>query len=107
MQQNQKKQTGTTDSIFGMALAQTFMGFAFGADASAIWEAGEVTSAVREDRMKTNTRTNAGNGFKLGVKQGLTDVFAGLHQTAKQTIAEIEHNTFKPTFGFDAPRLAA
>lgn len=107
MQQNQKKQTGTTDSLFGMALAQTFMGFAFGADVAAVWEAGEVSSAVREDLTKTKTRTNERNDFKLGVKQGLTDVFAGLHQTAKQTIAEIEHNTFKPSFAFDAPRMAA
>lgn len=107
MQQNRKKQTTAADSLFGMALSQAFMGFAFGADVSNVWEAGELASAVREDRTKTKTRANDGNGFKLGVKQGLTDVFAGLHQTAKQTIAEIEHNTFTPSFAFAAPRMAA
>jgi hypothetical protein len=87
------KAPSSTDSFFGMALAQAFTGLAFGVDAECIWEAGEVASAIHQDRVeaKAQKRTN-GMDFTLGVKQSLSGIFSGLHQS----LGETEHAFFKP-----------
>lgn len=97
--QKQTQKTGSTDSLFGMALAQAFTGLAFGIGVEQLWEAGEMASAVHEDRYaaKAQTRTND-QSFELGVRKSLSGVFAGLHQSARQTIAEMDRATFKPSF---------
>lgn len=94
-QTNQTRKTSATDSLFGMALAQAFTGLAFGVDAASLWEAGEVASAIHQDRMeaKAQKRTN-GMDFTLGVKQSLSGIFSGLHQS----LGESEHALFKPAF---------
>lgn len=89
------QKTTTTDSLFGMALAQAFTGLAFGIDAEQLWEAGEIASAVRDDRTAATAqkRTN-GLSFELGVKNSLTGVFAGL----RQSLGEMDRATFRPAF---------
>lgn len=69
----QKKPTTkhtATDSFFGMALAQTFLGIAYGTDVELAWEAGETAAAVCDDR-----RTNGNGNFQLGVKNSLAGTF--------------------------------
>jgi hypothetical protein len=70
-----------------MTLAQAFMGMVYGACADMLWEAGEIASAVCEDR-----RTND-SGIVLGVKNSLAGVFA---RSSQQTIAEAERAFFRP-----------
>jgi hypothetical protein len=70
-----------TDSFFGMALAQAFMGFAFGADVETAWEAAEIGSEFYVDRHSSSARksglpANGTNGkFELGVKNTLASIF--------------------------------
>lgn len=85
-----KAKTTQTDSLFGMALAQAFVGVVLGPAAHAAWEAGEIASAVRDDR-----RTNGDNGFKLGVKNSLGGIFTRTSHPEK-TLAERERETFRP-----------
>ncbi len=82
--------TTQTDSLFGMALTQAFMGFAFGADVDMAFEAGEIASAVYVDR---RTNGNKGN-FQLGVNNSLQGMFT---RSAHQTLAEMERETFRPS----------
>lgn len=82
------KPASTGDSLFGMALAQAFMGMVYGPCADLLWEAGEIADAVCEDR-----RTNDKGNFVLGVKNSLAGAFA---RTSEQTIAEIERSFFRP-----------
>lgn len=63
-----------SESLFGMALAQAFLGFVHGPLVEQLWEAGEVASAVYEDRYQEK-RTN-GRVYDLGVKKSLADDFA-------------------------------
>jgi hypothetical protein len=76
------------DSLFGMALAQAFMGVVYGPCASMLWEAGEIASAVCEDR-RANDRSNS----VMGVKKSLAGIFA---RSSEQTIAEAERAFFRP-----------
>lgn len=76
------------DSLLGVTLAQAFMGMVYGPCVDMLWEAGEIASAVYEDR-----RTNDSGNFVLGVKKSLAGVFA---RTSEQTIAELEHTLFRP-----------
>lgn len=63
----------SSDSLFGMALAQAFTAMVLGPAADLIWEAGEVASIVHEDR--TVKRTN-GRVYEMGVKRSLMEDFA-------------------------------
>lgn len=81
------KPASTGDSLFGMALAQAFMGMVYGPCADLLWEAGEIASAVCEDR-----RTNNGS-FSLGVKQSLAGIFT---RTTEKSPAEMERDFFRP-----------
>jgi hypothetical protein len=76
------------DSLFGMTLAQAFMGVVYGPCASMLWEAGEIASAVYEDR-----RGNDSGNFFLGVKNSLAGAFA---RASEQTVAEFERAFFRP-----------
>lgn len=94
-QTHQTQKTTSTDSFFGMALVQAFTGLAYGVDAECIWEAGEVASEVYQDRMGArNQKRTDGMGFQLGVKQSLSGIFSGLHQS----LGEAERAIFKPAF---------
>lgn len=88
----QQPKTTSTDSLFGMALAQAFTGLAFGADVALGWEAGEMASAIHEDRFQAKAEKRAQAGFELGVKKSLSGVFSGI----QQSLAEAEHDMFKP-----------
>lgn len=83
------KPASTGDSLFGMALAQAFMGLVYGPCANLLWEAGEIASAVCEDR-----RTNVKGSFSLGVKQSLAGIFT--RTTTEQSLAEMERAFFQP-----------
>ena len=93
------KPASTGDSLFGMALAQAFMGLVYGPCANLLWEAGEIASVVCEDR-----RTNVKGSFSLGVKNSLAGIFTRTTESAMETIAEIEHALFQPLQ--PAPALA-
>jgi len=80
------------DSLFGMALAQAFMGMAFGPCAEQVWEAAENVSAVYEDRCSKKKAANGPNAFQLGEKKTLGGTFARM---AEQTIAEMERVTLQ------------
>lgn len=67
-----QKQT-QTDSLFGMALAQAFMGCAFGLGVDMAWEACEITSAVYEDRVEATSNTIP--TYHLGCKKALGNSF--------------------------------
>ncbi len=77
--QTQQKNTAT-DSLFGMALCQAFMGMAFGTGVEQAWEVAEVANEVYEDR------------YRLGQKKSLSNDFA------RKSIAETERETFRPSF---------
>ena len=89
------KPVSAGDSLFGMALAQAFMGVVYGPCASMLWEAGETASAVCEDR-----RTNDSGNSVMGVKNSLAGAFA---RTSEQTIAEFERVLFRPFHPACAP----
>ena len=90
------KPASTGDSLFGMALAQAFMGLVYGPCANLLWEAGEIASVVCEDR-----RTNVKGSFSLGVKNSLAGIFT---RTTEQSLAEFERSFFAPLQ--PAPALA-
>ncbi len=69
-----KPAPGTTDSLFGMVLAQAFTAFAYGPLIDQIWDAAEIASEAYEDRMVSKKRTN-GRVFELGVSSGLAGDF--------------------------------
>ncbi len=108
--QKQTQKARTTDSLFGMALAQAFTGLAFGAGVEQLWEAGEMASAVHQDRAAAKAQNRMDERFELGVKKSLSGVFAGLHQGIAQTIAEMDRATFKPSYvsapSFSTPAFA-
>lgn len=76
------------DSLLGVALAQAFMGVVYGPCVHMLWEAGEIASAVYEDR-----RGNDSGNFFLGVKNSLAGAFA---RASEQTVAEFERSFFRP-----------
>lgn len=80
-----------TDSLFGMVLAQAFMGAVFGAGVDLAWEAAEINSTVRMDRQKTPSGKNTGFEGKLQPKT-LTSLF----ERAPQSLAEVERAAFTP-----------
>ncbi len=82
-----------SDSFFGMALAQAFMGMAFGAGAEQIWDAGEAVSAIYEDRFVDQKRTNGRGVYELGNKNSLVGTFARM---TEKSISEIEREFFRP-----------
>lgn len=84
-----------SDSLFGMALAQAFMGMAFGTGIDHAWEAAETASVVYEDRRQQKP-ANDRNTYKLGEKKSLTGTF-GLSMTG-QTMAEMERATLRSFF---------
>lgn len=55
-----------SDSFFGMALAQAFLGFAYGPVADQIWDAGEISSAVYADRKGGNGAMRANHVLGRG-----------------------------------------
>lgn len=63
----------STDSFFGMALAQVFMGHVFGEGLNDLWDAGEIASAIHEDRFEAK-RTNH-RVYDLGVRLSLAGDF--------------------------------
>lgn len=87
MKQDAKRPHTQSDSFFGMALAQAFMGFAFGAEVDAGWEAAEIASTIRNDRKAPK--------FELGAKKSLGGDFARM---AGQTLAELDRASFIPSF---------
>jgi hypothetical protein len=71
----QQKQTATsTDSIFGMALAQCFTGAVFGVGIDMAWEACEMADAVYVDRTAKNT-LSAPSSFDMGKQKSLGGFF--------------------------------
>ena len=89
------KPVSSSDSLLGMSLAQAFMGLVYGPCADLLWEAGEIASAVCEDR-----RTNEGN-FVMGVKKSLDGIFT---RSSTQSLGEFEQAFFRPLQ--PAPALA-
>ncbi len=87
-------QQSSTDSFFGMALAQAFMGMVCGPVADQIWDAGETVSAIYEDR-NDQKRTNGRGVYALGNKRSLAD---GFTRMAEATLAEMDRMTFRPSF---------
>jgi hypothetical protein len=81
-----------TDSLFGMMLAQAFMGCAFGAGVDMAWEAAEIGSAVRMDRCQSPKAKI--KGFD-GRPQPNT--LRSIFDLAPQSVAEIERARFTPT----------
>ena|SRR5688572_20090190 len=77
------KPASPTDSAFGMALAQAFMGGVFGIGVDMGWETGEIASAMREDR-----RTSGQGNYELGVKNSLAGDFSRF--SSEQSPAEFE-----------------
>ncbi len=71
----QTKPASTTDSLFGMALAQAFLGAAFGPGVYMAWEAAENCSAIYEDRKKAAPKSPLPQKFDLGVKNSLSGPF--------------------------------
>ena len=107
MKPSTKLNSGKSDSFFGLALAQAFMGFAFGPVAEEIWDAGETLSAIHEDRYdqkRTNGRGVNESVFELGMKKSLAGAFARI--TDLQSMAEQDRATFRPSYGFSAPALS-
>ena len=88
-----QKQTAT-DSFFGMALAQAFMGFAFGVDVDMAWEACEATSAVYKERVESGAANNNAS-YNLGAKKSL----GGLFEASTHNVIDLA----KPfsSFGYD------
>ena len=84
-------QSSANDSIFGMALAQAFMGFTFGAGVDTAWEAAEIGSGIYADRHSSSARKApqaAGtNGFELGVKNSLAPFFG--QQTRPRPVVDL------------------
>jgi hypothetical protein len=66
------KPQSSSDSFFGMALAQAFTGLAFGPMTETVWEAAEMTSAIYEDRSAGKTTKS---GYELGVRNSLAHAF--------------------------------
>ncbi len=66
--------TSPSDSFFGVALAQAFLGAAFGPAIDHIWDAGEMCSAVYEERVASK-RTNGRSVYELGVRGTLAGTF--------------------------------
>ena len=95
-------QPSSTDSFFGMALAQAFTGMVFGSGAEQIWDAGETLSAVYEDRYDQK-RTNGRDvcEYALGAKKSLAETFTRM---TEKTMAEMDRMTFRPSYA--APSLA-
>lgn len=94
------KPSSSGDSLFGMALAQAFMGLVYGPGVELAWEAAEIGSAVREDRKPANTNAAP---FQLGAAKSLGGIFA--RSTTEQSPAEMERDFFRPLqpargFGF-------
>ena len=85
------KPSSSGDSLFGMALAQAFMGLAYGPCVDMAWEAAEISSAVREDRKPANINAAP---FELGVNKSLGDIFG--RTTTEQSPAEMERAFFRP-----------
>lgn len=83
-----------SDSFFGMALAQAFMGMVFGAGAEQIWDAGETLSTIYEDRTD-QIRTNGRGVYTLGNKKSLVENFTRM---TENTVAEIERLAFRPSY---------
>jgi hypothetical protein len=95
--QKQQKQASKGDSLFGMALAQTFTAMVLGPVADIVWEAAEISSAIYEDRMEARKKSSNAQGEKLA---SITDFFNNLD---KKTIAEREQAMFRPSY---APAFA-
>jgi hypothetical protein len=87
----------STDSFFGMALTQAFMGFAFGVDVDMAWEACEVSSAMRDDRKAPAVQPAA--SFDMGKKKSLGGLFEA---RANDDVVDLG----KPSFGFGYDRKA-
>lgn len=79
-----KANNSANDSLFGMALAQAFVGFAFGPEVSDAWEAAEIGSAIHTDRHSSTVqmagRTNG--SIELGARKTLSPVFGRQTQPA-------------------------
>lgn len=85
------KPSSSGDTLFGMALAQAFMGLVYGPCVDMCWEACEIASAVREDRKPANDQSAP---FELGAKKSLGGIFA--RSSVEQSIAEMERAFFRP-----------
>ncbi len=66
--------SSNSDSFFGLALAQAFLGFAYGPVADQIWDAGEAASAIYSDRQTFNKAD--GPNYVLGRSHSLATEFA-------------------------------
>lgn len=80
-----------SDSFLGMALAQTFLGVAYGPVFDHVWEAGEASSAFYADRFDAK-RTNGRGVYELGVRGKLADNFT-------RNTSEKNHPFFMPMGG--------
>ncbi|PZO87989.1 MAG: hypothetical protein DI626_02805 [Micavibrio aeruginosavorus] len=104
--QKKQKPVSASDSFFGMALAQAFMGVAFGPCADAMWEAGEIADAVYEDR-KVKKTANGGQ-YQLGVKNCLAEAFTRTTAPAAPSVAmNAERPLWTPVLKPFAPAMAA
>lgn len=84
------KPSSSGDSLFGMALAQAFMGLVYGPGVDLCWEAAEIASAVREDRKPANDDRAP---FELGARKSLGGIFT---RSTEQSPAEMERAFFRP-----------
>ena len=76
LKQHQDRPVSNSDSFFGMALAQAFLGLCYGPVFDQAWDAGEMASAVYEDRNVASTHAANGGKYNLGVKKSLAGDFA-------------------------------
>jgi hypothetical protein len=92
--QDKQPKTSNTDSLFGIALAQAFMGAVFGLAVDTGWEATEIASTVYEDRKPPS--------FTLGQKNSLTGIFANGGQDWKDILMPrpAPAPAHRPSFGF-------
>lgn len=96
----------TTDSLFGMVLAQAFTAFAYGPLIDQVWDAAEVASEAYEDRMASKKRAN-GRVFELGVSSAIAEDFG------RMATGSADSRCHRPLFApvetrdWAAPALAA
>jgi hypothetical protein len=94
-----KQKTSPADSFFGMALAQAFMGVAFGASVDMAWEACETASALYTDRFERKAGHKA-PAFEMGRENSLTGFFDACVKAANTD------TTPEPYFGYDRKATA-
>lgn len=73
---NALQKSSSTDSLFGMALAQAFAGAVFGAAVDTTIDCAEAASEIYSDRFEAQQQRTNGKQFEMGVKKSLAPTFA-------------------------------